>query len=765
MGTIKSESLSTMLKRQTIKKAFSERSEFIIIGLTGDNCRDMADELSKNFSDIECDLYRKFGDGDYNICTTKEEKHVIDYAKLNWKKFDVIKARDVIITYILENPRSFNYFLEDLERATRGKGLYDYKNFLKNDKNEKQVEFYLQYTLNGLERDKDLEDSDFQKGVNKYRESVRYEINLFLKEKTENNETLLERLIKRNKELMEFISGLKGKKFYRKSVSTESDDMSLYVYTKYILPSVGNCIKEILGNEYRRLFQKYGNEIRFYGTLDRSKWKSILDNAKSGGGFDNFYSIAKRINTFIKIRRSPIFSEKSVPVRIVIDSLKNPYEFSFLKDRYSAYYTFGVINKDKIKCSEERYNIDNYENLCEQPEQIKNGFKKFINILVEAASLETNGIITSNDVVEYVNSLKSSTEYMDYIYRKLDIYTENNGDSWEIKKLCPSLKDVKFGSNFEREGISQKEFDFYISLLDDPVRVYCLISNLYPMYLQDKQNAIQNSDVLFSQDNKNRKTYNIVKYVSLIMHPGLVPPTQIERCMQIAFDAKVNSGCICRQVGAVVTDKDYNILSVGWNDVHAHSKVPCIYRSIQDIQDAMKNRTKDEISQIYSDFELDENENFNRYIMQYNLEEDKEHEIMCGVPACYCFKTIYNKVEHKNNPVHSRAIHGEAKAFYNCNRERAKGGYLFTTSSSCENCTMIANEYGIKKIYYIEKYPGIAVEHVNASGSLEDRAEFILFSGVIGEAYTKLYTPVIPLKDELELRGIQELYKGYGFSI
>ena len=57
------------------------------------------------------------------------------------------------------------------------------------------------------------------------------------------------------------------------------------------------------------------------------------------------------------------------------------------------------------------------------------------------------------------------------------------------------------------------------------------------------------------------------------------------------------------------------------------------------------------------------------------------------------------------------------------------------------------------------------MEHVNASGKLEDRAEFVLFSGVIGEAYTKLYTPVIPLKDELELRGIQELYKGYGFSI
>ena len=112
----------------------------------------------------------------------------------------------------------------------------------------------------------------------------------------------------------------------------------------------------------------------------------------------------------------------------------------------------------------------------------------------------------------------------------------------------------------------------------------------------------------------------------------------------------------------------------------------------------------------------------------------------------------------KINPSHSRAIHAEAKAFLDCDKTKAKGGYLFKTSSSCENCTMIANDYGIKKIYYIERYPGIAMNHVNAIGDEKDRAEFVPFSGAIGEAYTKLYKPVIPLKDELELRGMQLLY-------
>lgn len=146
------------------------------------------------------------------------------------------------------------------------------------------------------------------------------------------------------------------------------------------------------------------------------------------------------------------------------------------------------------------------------------------------------------------------------------------------------------------------------------------------------------------------------------MHPGLVSPTDLERCMQVAFDEKVNSGCISRQVGAVVTDEHYNIMSVGWNDVHTNSKIPCIYRSIEDLQKQTEKVKKDPKAKcsLYSEFELD----------------------------YYCFKTVYNTIEHKNNLYHSRAIHAEAKAFLDCDKTKVKGGYLFTTSSSCENCTI-----------------------------------------------------------------------------
>ncbi|WP_407675469.1 hypothetical protein [Paraburkholderia sabiae] len=77
------------------------------------------------------------------------------------------------------------------------------------------------------------------------------------------------------------------------------------------------------------------------------------------------------------------------------------------------------------------------------------------------------------------------------------------------------------------------------------------------------------------------------------------------------------------------------------------------------------------------------------------------------------------------------------------------GGYLFTTASPCELCAKKAYQLGIRKIYYIDPYPGIATNHVLASGT--QRPELSLFEGAIGAAYHDLYQPVMSYKDELPL--------------
>lgn len=66
-----------------------------------------------------------------------------------------------------------------------------------------------------------------------------------------------------------------------------------------------------------------------------------------------------------------------------------------------------------------------------------------------------------------------------------------------------------------------------------------------------------------------------------MIHPGLIVPNDIERCMQLAYNAKYSSGCLSRQVGAVVTDSDFAVKAIGWNDA-PNKQLECIYRDVQE---------------------------------------------------------------------------------------------------------------------------------------------------------------------------------------
>jgi len=231
-------------------------------------------------------------------------------------------------------------------------------------------------------------------------------------------------------------------------------------------------------------------------------------------------------------------------------------------------------------------------------------------------------------------------------------------------------------------------------------------------------------------------------YVSLMMHPGLVMPTSMESCMQIAYTVKKSSGCISRQVGAVVTDKSYSVKAVGWNNTPT-GQVPCLLRSADDLINGV-----DPIA--YSRYEK-KNEKFGKAItLKYQPLIFDAHE--SGRNLSYCFKDIQNEVENEKNQVHTRSLHAEENAFLQIAKfggQKILGGILFTTASPCELCAKKAYQLGISIIYYIDPYPGIATSHVLSSG--KHQPSLVLFRGAIGSAYHRLYQPIMPFKDELEM--------------
>lgn len=305
-------------------------------------------------------------------------------------------------------------------------------------------------------------------------------------------------------------------------------------------------------------------------------------------------------------------------------------------------------------------------------------------------------------------------------------------------------------SNLTKDEIENLDMVEYGDKIDTPEKSF---------YHQNIQGCIEIATIhIHNKDTYDNKyfdlTQQIVRYLALIQHPGLVTPTSIERCMQIAYNAKLNSGCLSRQVGAVVTRNDFSIQSVGWNDV-PKGQVSC---NLRDVHDFCVNRNH----QLHSKYEL-ENKHFLKVMEAVDeqlsvAKEKKNHDEQikeyCDMNTPYCFKDIYQGMTGEKNQVHTRALHAEENAFLQITKyggTGVKGGYLFTTASPCELCSKKAYQLGISKIFYIDPYPGISKEHILSFGN-DNNPEMVLFQGAIGESYVELYRPRIPIKDESEMR-------------
>lgn len=245
-----------------------------------------------------------------------------------------------------------------------------------------------------------------------------------------------------------------------------------------------------------------------------------------------------------------------------------------------------------------------------------------------------------------------------------------------------------------------------------------------------------------SEFNQNDLVSQLAWYLALMMHPGLVMPTSVENCMQIAYTVKQSSGCISRQVGAVVTDSGYSVKSVGWNST-PQGQTPCLLRSAEDLLSGVNGSD-------YSEYEKNDN------VFRKALTDKYFDLIKSGATQKrnipFCFKALQNEIEGEKNQVHTRSLHAEENAFLQIAKfggQKLLGGVLFTTASPCELCAKKAYQLGVEKIIYIDPYPGIATDHILSVGAKKPMLE--LFRGAVGRAFYQLYQPLMPYKDELEL--------------
>lgn len=437
-------------------------------------------------------------------------------------------------------------------------------------------------------------------------------------------------------------------------LNEQTSHMALRSCLDFLLTDVAKFKKElrdILGNKYISIFQQWGNNIRMYNSVLQKDHKN--NHSPS--------CLARKIKLFIKAKHR-INKLDNVPTYIVIDSLRNPYEILYFRERYASFYLISMNTKDEVR----------YENLKQK------GY--------------TDDLLLSIDIQE--------AEKKDVEKRFLE---------QDIDK-CIELSDIHLAY----------EYFFNKDIVDELV-------------LNEKKLLIK----------------QLITYIALIMHPGLVPPSPHERAMQIAYTAKLNSGCLSRQVGAVVTNTDFSIKSIGWNTV-PKGQTPCSLRYLDALCEG-----NDSIA--YSDYERKSPfiDTAKKLLTRYD--EANAKVSLGGLQLSYCFKDIHTSSTEKQsyNQVHTRSLHAEENAFLQLAKYGTigiDGGYLYTTASCCELCAKKAYQLGIKTIYYIDVYPGITKDHILATGMLTNRPQMKLFYGAVGRAYVSLFNPYIPLKDELFMR-------------
>jgi dCMP deaminase len=374
-----------------------------------------------------------------------------------------------------------------------------------------------------------------------------------------------------------------------------------------------------------------------------------------------------------------------------------------------------------------------------------------------------------------IDDLRNPIEIMFFRQRYAAFYTvainredDSRQDALSNKYSTPDTKEIReaFWKEEYKGGEDDEFYKANISACIQQADIHISFLSKKEVDEQNKKLEKQISDLTKSekQVNDNSSPYfswkeQLLKYISLISHPGLIPPSPEERCMQMAYTAKHNSGCISRHVGAAITDENYSIKAVGWNTT-PEGLVPCVLRCAHDLINP----------QIYSDKKA-----FTPYEYEYVREEEYESEtepkfrneligkfekpieqnieILKGRNVCFCFKDIRNSFSKDGkNQVHTRSLHAEENAFLQLAKYGGNGiqkGKLFTTASPCELCAKKAVQLGINVIYYIDPYPGISMQHIISASSNEIKVR--LFNGAIGNAYHWLYDPMMPYKDELTL--------------
>jgi deoxycytidylate deaminase len=237
--------------------------------------------------------------------------------------------------------------------------------------------------------------------------------------------------------------------------------------------------------------------------------------------------------------------------------------------------------------------------------------------------------------------------------------------------------------------------------------------------------------------------HRISRFLSLIFASDIVTPTTHETAMYMAAAAAGNSACLSRQVGASITDKDGEIISVGWNDV------PKVNGGVYQNDDGKPD---------HRCIHIDGGKCFNddeKSIIRDQLVDDLIKKNIIPKEKRDDAVDLIKNSRIKELIEFSRAVHAEMLAIiHGCQKsgERVKNGRIYTTTYPCHNCARHIVAAGIREIYYIEPYRKSLAIKLHSDSLTEDesnkeKVRILMYDGVSPRRYLDFFKSSSPRKD------------------
>jgi len=240
-----------------------------------------------------------------------------------------------------------------------------------------------------------------------------------------------------------------------------------------------------------------------------------------------------------------------------------------------------------------------------------------------------------------------------------------------------------------------------------------------PAHGQRVADCFYEADVVLANETDFREIGNkpfsdfageINQYLDLVQKPlkKRQPIRKDEALMAIAYAMSQRSSCRKRKVGAIIVDREGNIISSGYNEVPPDER-PCIEEYGMCYREWLSNKfiekVKSEIPEVKGKAEM--------------LKDlfSKEFRILD-----YC-----------------RSLHAEENAIINLARNGCSAPLeecaLYTTTYPCRMCANKIVRVGLKYIVYVEPYPDEVAKSILGNADVKDQ----FFRGVTFKAYARLY--------------------------